>query len=160
MATLTQRFEFLISGLLGENENRPRHFGDRADSDDLTVTGQVFDTGNVIVADNFGTATLWQTGQGGLTAPAYILFISDKDIFIEIANTTPNPDERMLFEVKANALLAMPADVMGAYASNTSRLDGAVLVSATDYNAITEIKVQRDVADLVGDANVRLVLIV
>ena len=155
MASLNQIYQFSID-LLGES---PRRVGSKADSVDLTVGGQVFDTGNVTIADNYGQDILWQSGNGGMDGFDYLLFISNADVWIEISNTTPATDERSLFFVPANALMALPSRNMGGFASTTSRLDGAALVDGTDYGDITEIRVQRDAADLAGDATVRLVLI-
>lgn len=155
MATLEQIIQFSLA-VLGENT---RKIGEKTSPTDLTVNGQVFDTGNVTVADNFGTATLWQANQGGMASFSYLILLTNADIYVELANTVPATDERLLFKVPANTICVLPSSVMGGFASNTSRLDGAVLVSATDYNLITDVKVQRDVADAVGDATVRLVLI-
>lgn len=156
MATLQQLVEYTITGLIGETS---RKIGERQAPTLLTVNGQVWDSGNFPVADNFGQATIWQTGNGGLTAPSYIFILSTADLIVELANTTPNPDERMLFRVAANALCVIPSSIMGGYASNTSRLDGAALVSGTDYNTITEIRVQRDAATGAGAASVRIILL-
>ena len=155
MATLEQIFQYTI-GVVGEVK---RQFGDRANTANLTVVGPTFDTGNIVIADNFGAKVLWQTDQGGMTSFEYLVFLSDKDVILEFANTAPNPDERALFTVKANALCVIPSSVMGGYASNTTRLDGASMVAGTDFNTITEIRVQRNASDLSGDATVRLMLV-
>lgn len=155
MATLQQVVQFTIA-LASEAQRR---LGDKNIPTSLAVTGSVFDTGGVVIADNYGQAVLWQANQGGLASFAYALFIADQDCVLEFANTTPNPDERFLVTIKANAVLVLPSSVLGAYASNTTRLDGAALVAATDYNTINEIRVQRDAADLTADATVRLMLV-
>lgn len=153
--SISQLFELTIEGILGESK---RKIGERTEPEEFTAS-QVWDSGNFTVADNYGQKTVWQTTNGVLTTPSWILVLSDQDIIVEIANTTPNPDERMLFKVPANRICSLPSSIMGGYASNTSRLDGAALVAATDYNDISEIRVQRDAADLAGDATVRIVLI-
>lgn len=155
MATLEQIIQFQIA-LTGE---AVRRFGDKATPTDLTVTGQVWDSGNFPLADNYGNAEIWATTQGGLASFAYLIFMADVDVILELANTTPNPDERALFNIAANSVLVLPSSVMGGYASNTSRLDGAAMVSATDFNTINSIRVQRNAANLAGDATCRLMLV-
>lgn len=155
MATLQQIVQYSMS-VLGETQ---RKIGEKNSPTDLTVNGQIWDSGGVPVADAFGQATLWQSGNGGLTSFAYLIFTSDVDVVLEVANTTPNPDERALFLVKGGTFLIIPSTSVGGYANNTSRLDGSALVLNTDYGLISEIRVQRDVADLAGNATVRLVLI-
>lgn len=156
MAILEQivQFSTILSG-----DSSLQRFGDKHDATDLTVTGQVFDSGNIPLADNFTAITLWQANQGGMASFNYLLFHSTVPCWLEIANTTPNPDERALIFVPANGVAVIPSPNMGGYASNTTRLDGADLVLATDYNAISEIRVQSDNADLAGDGLVRLMLV-
>lgn len=155
MATLEQIVQYTIA-ITGEAQRR---FGAKTSPTNLTVTGQVFDTGNIPIADAFSQQTIWQTGNGGLATFAYLLFTCTVDCWLEIANTTPNPDERALIRVPANTVAVLPTAFMGGYASNTSRLDGADLVVVTDYNSITEIRVQSDVASLGGAGLARLMLV-
>lgn len=155
MATLEQIIQFQLSVL----DESVRRIGEKSEPTDLTVTGQVFDTGNFPVTDNYGTAEIWAANQGGLASFAYLIFMANVAMTLEVANTTPNPDERALFRVPANAMLVLPSGTMGGYASNTTRLDGAANVLNTDYGTINSVRVQRDVADLAGDATCRLVLI-
>jgi hypothetical protein len=155
MATLEQIVQFQTS-VLGESTRR---VGGKAVLTNFDVDGAVYDTGNIVVADNYGAKTLWTSPGGGITSFDWLLFTTNRDVYIELVNTVPATDERLLLKVLANSYLVLPSSVMGGYASNTSRLDGAALVSATDFNLITEIRVQRDAADLDGDASVRLVLI-
>lgn len=154
-ATLNQIFEYMIA-VTGESK---RKFGDRALSTSRTMTGPVFDTGNIVIADNFGATTLWTSPGGGLVSFDQILFISDVDVFLELVNTVPATDERLVLQVQANSPLLIPSRYMGGHTSNTSRLDGANMVEATDYDEITEIRVQRNAASLAGAATVRLMLI-
>lgn len=155
MATLEQVVQYTIS-LTGEAQRR---IGAKNTPTNLTVTGQVFDTGNVPLADGFAQLTLWQANQGGLATFAYLLFLCTADCWLEFANTVPATDERAIVRVPANAMLVIPSAFMGGYASNTSRLDGADLVLATDYNSINEIRVQSDVALLGGAGLARMMLI-
>lgn len=154
MATLEQLFQFHLDILQGKMD-----FGDKRTPVNRTVDGKVFDTGSQVIADNFGNATIWQTTQGGLAGFDHLLFWCDVDVFLELANTTPNPDERAIIFVPGGTLVSLPSRYIAGYASNTSRLDGANMVEATDYDDILEIRIQRDEADAVGDATYRLVLI-
>jgi hypothetical protein len=153
--TLELTFQMKLLALIGA---RFRYVGDKNTPVSLTTTGVIFED-TFILAENFGNATLWSSGNGNITAFSYMVVVSDQDVVVEVARTTPNPDERALFFVKANCPLVIPGQSFGAYASNTSRLDGTVLVSATDYDNILEIRAQRNVAAGGGAANVRLTLI-
>lgn len=155
MATLTQILQYSMS-LLGETQ---RKIGEKNAPTDFTINGRIFDTGGIPIADNFGNATLWTAGAGGLTTFSYLLFTTDAAVALEFTNTVPATDERALVYVAAGAFLCIPSQFMGGFASNTSRLDGAALVLGTDYNSINEIRVQRDVAASTGVATIRLVLI-
>lgn len=155
MATLSLKFQATIALLL----EAARQFGNANVPSEFAVTGQVYDTGSVGVSDGYGVKSLWSADGGGLASFQYLLFTSTHAVKLELVNATPNPDERMLFEVPAGGIVLIPSAVMGGYASNTSRLDGAALVDGTDFNNITEIRVQRDDADLTGDATVRLMLV-
>lgn len=159
MATMTQVLQLSLA-VLGENE---RKFGEKRSPSNFTVDGKVYDTGNIVVADNFGTAVLWDItagSNGGLsTGFDWLLFTTNADVFLELVNAVPATDERALIFVPANTYVILPSRYIGAVATNTSRLDGANMVEATDYDEITQIKVQRDEADGVGDATVRLMLV-
>lgn len=154
MATLEQRIQFTMAV---QNEVL-RRFGDRNTPIEFTVDSKVFDV-ETTVAANYGTATLWTAGNGGISTFDFLLFSSDQDLVIELVNTTPNPDERMLVKCRANSIIVLPSQIMGAYASNTTRLDGAALVSGTDYNSINQILVQRDAATGQATATCRLMLV-
>jgi len=134
-------------------------FGNRRTPVNMTVGGQVFDTGAVTIADNYTRDTLWETGDGGLDGFDMLLFISTYDVFIELTNTTPATDENVVLFVAANIPLILPSRYIAGYASGTSRLDGSAMVEDTDFGDITAIRVQRNAADAAGDASVRLVLI-
>lgn len=156
MATLEQVVQFTIS-VLGETQRR---IGQKTSPVEFTVGGAIFDTGNITVADAFGRANLWAVSQGGLTTFSYLIFTTNADIILELGNTVDaSTDARALFRIAANSFFVLPSAVMGGYTSDTSRLDGAVLVANTDYFNIDFVRVQRDVADLAGDALIRLVLI-
>ena len=155
-STFKVAFEFSV---LDPNDRLLRIFGDRFARITVSPTlGVLFDTLEII-PDDTTVESLWVTGQGGIDTFEYLFFLSDVDVYIELANTTPSPDERLLLFVKGKIPLMLPGGKMGGFASDTSRLDGNVLVSATDYNNITAISVQNDAADGVGDATVRLLLL-
>ncbi len=155
-STFKVAFEFAVRSSLGKVL---QSLGDRFIRTTITPTlGIVFDVGDVI-ADNFGQDTLWTTGQGGIDTFEYLFFLSDVDVYLEVANTDTSPDERFLVLVRGGIPLVIPGGLMGGYGSDTSRLDGSVLVLSTDYDNITEIRVQRDEAEGVGDATVRLMLV-
>lgn len=136
-----------------------RVFGDRFVRTTITPTlGVLFDVTDII-PDGYAQETLWVTGQGGVDTFEYLFFLSDVDVHVEIANVDTSPDERLLFLVKANVPLIIPGGVMGGFASDTSRLDGSVLVEGTDYDNVTLIRVQSAVAADAGDATVRLLLL-
>jgi len=154
MATL-ELLEFFKVAILG---SATKMLGDRRTPYEVTVVGTTYDVSNVI-ADNYSTATIWTSGAGGVTTFKILLFMSDADVFIELANTVPVPDERAILFVRANTIVVLTGNMVGGYASDTSRLDGAVMVEATDFDDITEIRVQRNAEDAAGDATTRLVLI-
>ena len=155
-STFKVAFEFSV---LDPNDRLLRVFGDRFTRITITPTlGVLFDSLDII-ADDTTDETLWVTGQGGIDTFEYLFFLSDVDIYIELANVDTSPDERLLLFVKGGIPLMLPSGVMGGFASDTSRLDGNVLVSGTDYDNITLIRVQNDAAEGAGDAKVRLLLL-
>ena len=136
-----------------------RTIGDRFTRTTITPTlGVLFDVGEVI-PDDTTAEVLWVTGQGGIDTFEYLFFLSDVDVYVELANVDTSPDERLVLLVRAGIPLVIPSGVMGGFASDTSRLDSAALVSGTDYDNVTEISVQNDAADGVGDATIRLLLL-
>lgn len=153
--TLELTFQMKLLALIGAKH---RFVGDKNTPVTLTTTGVIHDD-TTTIADNFGNETLWTADDGNINNFSYLLVVTDADIVLELVNTTPATDERALLFVKANCPLLIPGQSFGGYASNTSRLDGAVLVLATDYNNINQIRAQRNVATGNGSANVRLVLI-
>lgn len=155
-STFKVAFEFSV---LDPNDRLLRVFGDRFTQTTIKPTLGVLFDGIDIIPDASGQDTLWVTGQGGVDTFEYMFLLSDVDVYVEVANTTPDPDERALVFVKGGIPLVIPGGKMGGYASNTSRLDGSILVSGTDYDNITEIRVQNDALDGVGDATVRLLLL-
>lgn len=154
MATLEQRLQYSL-GVLSETVRR---FGDKNTPITFTVDSTVFDI-EAVIADNFGNTTLWQSGQGGMTVFKFLIFTCDTEVILELANTTPSPDERMLFRIAAGSTIVLSSQIMGAYASDTSRLDGSALVSGTDFNNITQIRVQRDQPTGSGAATIRMMLV-
>ncbi len=149
-------FEFSVKTALGRCLQL---LGDRFNPVTITPTsGIVFDTTDT-VTDNFGIETLWQTGWGGIDTFEYLFFLSDLDVYLELANTDTDPDERVILFVRGGIPLMIPGGLMGGFTSDTSRLDASILVSGTDYDNVTWIKVQRNVEEGVGDATVRLILV-
>jgi len=140
-------FEALVNSL---------KIGDRNVPIEITLSDPAFAVENLNVADNFGTKIPWTTLDGGLTAYAFGLIISDQDLFVELRNTVGTP-QFALVKVKAGVPTFIPG-IVGA--TTTEKLDGAVLVSGTDFQVVDRIEVQRDAADGVGDATVDLYLFV
>jgi len=132
--------------------------GDTQTPQTATVNGIVYDL-TFSLAAGFTAATLWETPDGQLTSFSYIVVLSDAEIVLELANTTPSPDARALFRLAANCVMVIPTGTLGAYSSDTSRLDGSALVLDTDYGTIKQIRAQRDVAGGGVAANIRLMLI-
>ena len=119
----------------------------------VTLTNGVqYHIENVTVADNFGTANLWQTGIGGLTTFEVGCILSTQDIFLQLRSDHSTP-EYTLLKVPANVPVFFGGQIGG---STTDRVDGAALVADTDYADVDDIQVQRDAADDSGDAVVDL----
>lgn len=129
--------------------------GSDVTSQDVTLTGEMYQA-RAVVADDYGTVTLWQTGDGGVDTFDLLILETDADVFVELRNDQ-STDEFLLLFVPANHPLVLVSDDVGAV-QTTGRIDGADLVDGTDYGQVDQIVVQRDVADDVGDANVRLLL--
>lgn len=106
--------------------------------------------------DDYGTATLWATGDGDMDKFELLYIISDADVYIEMRTDMGTP-EYTLFEIKANVPTILTSDNVGAQAA-AARLDAAVLVEDTDFAQVDRIVVQRDVAADAGDALVHMVL--
>jgi hypothetical protein len=118
------------------------------------LSSQQFCSTQVIVADNYGTVTLWTTTDGGLTTFTHGWIFSDQDVVVELRTDNVSPEYASIF-VKANVLTAITAKTSG---NTTETLDGAILVDGTDFDDVDRIEVQRDVADAIGDATVDLIL--
>ena len=131
-------------------------FGSERVAVDLTITnGTEFSVTDVIVADNFGTVTLWTAGNGGITTFELGWIISSHDGFMELRNDDSGTPEFMLVFVKAN----VPTPVPPFFGSSTSaRIDGADLINNTDYADTDRIQFQREAADGVGDASIDIYL--
>lgn len=117
--------------------------------------GAAYAIENMVIADNYSQATLWQTGQGNVSTFEFGLLLSDVDLWIQLRNDDSGAAEYSLIFVKANLPFYFGAK---SGAGTTDRLDGLVLVDNTDYADVDQIQVQRDVADAVGDATVSLYL--
>jgi len=69
---------------------------------------------------------------------------------LETDNATP---EFILIVVPANTLTPLPVRAGG---DEVESIDGAALVSGTDYDEVVGVRVQRDASDGSGDAEVTL----
>ena len=105
-----------------------------------------------IIADNYGEAVLWATGEGGMDTFTHGFIFSDQDLWIELRNDEAGADFILMF-VPANMLIPLSNFSHG---GGSSELIGTDLVENTDYDSIDQIEVHRDEADAVGDANVEL----
>ncbi|KKL97415.1 hypothetical protein LCGC14_1834750 [marine sediment metagenome] len=129
--------------------------GDSLVKQAITLTsGQVYCAKSVIVADNFTAVNLWTTLEGGMATYSHGFIHSNQDLIVEI-RTDKGTAEFVLIKVPANVLAFLPGVLGG---NTTESLDGAILVSGTDFDNADRIEVQRDVADAVGDASVSLYL--
>lgn len=152
-ATLEALQYFEARGLTG-SENEP--FGERAEFNSFTLTGRIHKT-LILVADNFQEETLWQTGQGGVADFLFALIRTDKDILIQTRNNLGTPEFTM-FEVKANIIGVIGGRSAGGTATSFKG-DGVADVLDTDFADIDQLIAKRNVADGVGDANVKLMLL-
>jgi len=145
MATLKLKQALIIDGKVVEgSEHTP-----------TTITlanGGYHSAQDIVVADAFGTATLWTTLGGGLTTYTHGFIISNKDGKVELRTDNGTP-EFVLLEVKAGVLTFLPGIVGG---DTTESLDGAILVDGTDFDDVDRIEFQRDAAESSGDALVSL----
>lgn len=105
------------------------------------------------IADNYGKDVLWTAGDGGKDTFELCIIVPSVAVFVELRNDASTPDF-VLMQLAANMPLLLTTDDMG-HATSTA-LDSAVLVEATDYDQVDRIEVNRDVADAVGDAIVKL----
>lgn len=156
MATLEQVIQLSIT-LTGEE--KARFFGDKSVPTDLTVTGQVFDSGGIQIVDDYTVKTLWAANQGGLASYSYLIYTSNVDTYLELANVALATDEHLILPCAAHGVLVIPGGTMGGYVSNTDRFDGNQLIAATDYQTVDQISAYNNAADLIGDATCRLVLV-
>jgi len=108
----------------------------------------------VTVADAYGSAIIWTTGDCGISTFTAGVLVANQDIFVEFKNNKSTP-EYSTMKVPAN----LPCS-FGGYSGGvtTAVLDGAVLVAGTDYGTITQIEVQRNTAEGTGDVVVDLIM--
>lgn len=144
-ATLSIQQILKINGLAVE--------GSPAIEQDLDLTtGQVFQVLDKVISDNYGYDTLWSSGDGGLDTFTQGFLYSDQDLLVELVTTGPT---YCLLTLPANVLTPVPAACLG---STSESFGSGLLESGTDFFPTTGIKVQRNVADGVGDAAVDLFL--
>jgi len=105
-----------------------------------------------LLPDNFGTALLWDATSTPVGSPDAMFILSDAAVVVELTTNHSTPEYIVLF-VRANELTALP---MFAGGNTTESIDGLVLVSGTDFKNVVKVRVQRDVADAIGDAKVSL----
>lgn len=152
-ATLNALQFFEVRGLTS-SENEP--FGERAEFNSFGLTGRIHKT-LTLVADNYQEETLWQTGQGGITTFLLAFIRSDKDILIEVRNDDGTP-EFALLEAKAD-IIAVFGGVCSGGTATSFQGDGTINTQDTHQADIDRIQVKRNVADGVGDAIVKLMLV-
>lgn len=133
-----------------------KEYGSLATPFHFDITNGLVHEVRAIVADDYGVEKLWGTGDGNLDNFELLWFLSDVDVFLELRSDMA-ADEFILIEVKADVPLILTSDDMAGH-DTASRLDGAVLVEATDYAQVDQITVGNDAADAAGDAKVHLVL--
>lgn len=131
--------------------------GDKFTPIEISLSNPVYRVEQTTVADNYGTKTLWTTGDGGITTFSFGLIISTQDLWVAFRNDDSGTPEYVKIFIKANVPTFIPAKAGG---NTTESLDGAVLVDNTDYADVDRIEVQRDAADGVGDAVVDFYLFV
>lgn len=121
--------------------------GDKTIPEEVLVTnGQVFSSENIVIADNYTATVLWSTADGGVSDFLWGVLISDSDVLIQIKNGLGTP-EYLVESVLANVPFYFGYSTRG---RTTSSLTTGV--QTTGLGSTTEIKVQRNVADAVGDA--------
>ncbi len=150
MATLT-----LTHKLTMTDTDSIVEIGSLTTSNSITVTnGQIFRAENKTIADNFTADILWTTGEGGMNTFELGLIKSNVAVVMEL-RTDNSTAEFVLLNIPANVPVYFGAKVGG---NTTESLDGAILVDGTDFDDVDRIEVQRDVADVTGDATVDLYL--
>lgn len=115
-------------------------FGSKTVDVSINAATPIFHAEDVSVAASHTRATLWATGQGGISAFVFGVLLSDSDIYIELKNSKGTP-EYVLHFVPANIPFYFGYNESG---STTQRLDGALLVAGTDYSPIAQIMVQNE----------------
>lgn len=126
--------------------------GSRNDPETVTLSGAVFDTRQT-VADDYGVATLWASGDGGISTFEVGWLLSDQDLLVELRNDNATA-EHVVLEVKAGMPLMLAGEQMDAV--EAAPLSDGVQTTVSD--SVDRIRVQRNVADDEGDASVRLIL--
>ena len=122
--------------------------GSRTSSADISVAGEVYEAATT-VQDNYNLETLWTAGDGGVSDFDFLWFESDVDVLLQLKHGSAY----QVHEVKGGAPFMLSSDVV----QNVQISDGAQQTATLDD--IDQIDVHRNVADAVGDATVRLVLI-
>lgn len=151
-ASLTTHLTLTVGSLTG---SVVKTFGSLTTPADITLTDGLIHEVRAVVEDDYGVETLWTTGDGNLDTFEFLWFMTDAAVFLEL-RTDMATDEYLILPVQAYVPFILAGD--DAAGIDADRLDGAVLVEATDYAQVDRIRVCRDVADAAGDATVHLLL--
>lgn len=132
-------------------DNNPSiQYGSKTIDVSVAANTPIFHAEDVSVPASSGTATLWATGQGGISTFVFGVILSDSDIWVELKNTIGTPQYSLL-RIVANVPFYFGLNTSG---STSQKLTGSV-VSTTNL-AISQIKVQND--GVTTPANVSLYL--
>jgi len=138
-------FEVTVGGELKEG-------GSRETAVEITAASEVVFDFQATVADNYQVETLWQNA-APMTDFDFLWFISDQDVYLELVLDRATVPSYRSFKVAANVPFCMATDDMVAVQLTEGAAEGAAV------NQIDQINCKRDVADAIGDAQVRLVLL-
>ena len=141
----------IYHAIVGEFTEYDFEVGSRATPTTFQITGNRYDTFTV-VEDGYGVQTLWSTGDGGFGTFVIGFIETDQDCIVE------------LYDSASGIAVARPLKAKVPYYLHNSSMDavaGDILTDGSESSLAREIeriKVQRNVADGEGDANVRLLL--
>jgi hypothetical protein len=138
--TLRTLLYAVVTGLTHRNQE----VGDRSAFQELTVTVEPYQTG-MVVADNYQEEVLWAAGDGGLATYSVAIIETDADIVVELQDGA----------VYSRTLIKAGYGIVGGKLASAMGGDGA----AATLGDVDQIMVKRNEADGVGDANVRITLI-
>ena len=104
---------------------------------------------NIVVPDDYGVVTLWDSGDVGLTDFSIAFLVTDKPLVLELHSSGGNRS----LAIKLVADVPYYIHGSGILTSNSGSIvsDGS---ETTDFDSVDRIRVQRNVADGNGDASV------